>query len=60
MLKIRIEAELEKGDLVSSAEATADALQAAAAKIRGGGALFVPTDIIDVPRGKLAYMIEGK
>jgi hypothetical protein len=59
VLKIRIEAELEKGDLVSSADATAEALEAAAAKIRGG-VLFVPTDIIDVPRGKLAYMIEGK
>lgn len=55
--KLRLEVEIEKGDLVKTADAMADALEAAAKRIRGN-VLFVPHEVIDVPRGQAAYMIE--
>ena len=57
-LKLRLEAELEKGDLVKNADAIADALEAAAQRIRSN-LLWVHTDLIDVPRGKVAYMVDA-
>lgn len=61
-VKIRLEAELNKGDLVTTPAAAADALEAAAIQLRAGlvGPAFKLTDIFDVPRGKLVYMIEVK
>lgn len=55
-LKIRLEAELTKGDLVTAADAVADALEAAAEQMRAN-----PTTaqaIINVPRGKLVFLID--
>jgi len=55
--KIRLEAEIEKGDLTSTNEAFAEVLEAAAATLRANER-FMGNEVIDVPRGKLAYLIE--
>lgn len=57
-VKLRLESELEKGDLVTTADAVADALEAAALHIRAGHK--DAHGVLDVPRGKLAYIVEGK
>jgi hypothetical protein len=55
-LKLRLEAELEKGDQVTSALAVAEALESAAAKIRAN-LTWMSEDILDVPRGRLVYAV---
>jgi hypothetical protein len=59
LVKLRLEAELDRGDRVTSQTAVADALEAAAKKLRGN-LLEVPNDVIDVPRGKIAYMFDTR
>lgn len=53
-LKLRLEAELEKGDACASPTAIAEALESAAKQIREQ-AVWVAQNIIDVPRGRLVY-----
>jgi hypothetical protein len=55
-LKIRLEAEMEHGDLIPAGDVLADALESLAKTLRDAP-LFVPNDVIDVPRGKLAYSV---
>lgn len=57
IVTLRLEAELDKPDMVKSKDAVAEALEAAAEAIRQAP-LFVFSDQIEVPRGQVAYLIE--
>lgn len=55
-IKLRLEMQLSAGDLVGTREAIFEALQSAAVQIL---ALSPNTGLIDVPRGKMAYIFEA-
>lgn len=55
-LKIRLEAEMEHGDLIGPGDVIADALEALAKTLREA-TLFAPEDVITVPRGRLVYSV---
>ena len=56
MLRLRLETEISEDGETSRNELLAQALEAAAASIRGE-TLFLTSDEIDVPEGRLAYMV---
>ena len=56
MLRLRLETEISEDGETSRNELLAQALAAAAASIRAE-TRFLTTDEIDVPEGRLAYMV---
>ena len=56
MLRLRLETEISEDGETSRNELLAQALEAAAARIRAE-TRFLTTDEIDVPEGRLAYMV---
>lgn len=57
-IKFRMELQLEAGDLVKAHAAIGDALEAAAVHMHTARE-ELKTDIVEVPRGQMAYMIEA-
>jgi hypothetical protein len=60
IVKLRLELQLEAGDLVQPAHALADALDSLAltwAESEGGDLTHA---VVDVPRGQAAYVVEVK
>lgn len=56
-IKVRMELQLQAGDMCSFQQAVAEALQAHAVQLAANDAAPLMS-LIEVPRGQLAYMVE--